>query len=663
MAHALGLRGKSVLALCGTCVLVLLLASAVGWQAVKTVRSQLGAAFARNVTLLNRERILAPVSRELALSLRLAGSQVTRRWFLDEHNEEIKALAFQEAEGYRLAFMDKSYFLVPALSGNYYFNDATSAPSPAPRYQLKADDPHDAWFFNTMKSEKPFNINVDPDIKLGLTKVWFNVIVHDGERKIGLGGTGLDLSTFLRAFVGTAEPGVTPMIVDANGAIQAHPDSTRIAFNSGTEAASRGKSLYGLLEHATDVAAARTALAAADKSPGTAEMFSARLQGKDQLWAVSSLPELQWHVLTAVDLDVARVIDTNLLVRLALTAAALLAVVGLGCVYAMNRLVLRPLLKLTQSAQEMAAGNYAVALPAARSDEIGALTEAFGAMADKVRRHTEELEATVQERTQELVLANKAMATAHKKISDSISYASLIQRAILPDRQLLATLGNNHFVWWQPRDVVGGDFYIYHAIEGGCLLGVVDCAGHGVPGAFMTMLARATIDQAIGAVGAADPAGILGRTDQAIRTMLHTDAKQHDIVTHMDAGLAYIDLAARRVTFAGARIALHWCDGTEVGIIKGARRAAGNRQPGEYHNESTALHASRTFYLTTDGFLDQAGGEKGYGFGTARFVDMLRQHANRPLAEQRDAFASILAAYQGDDPQRDDITLMCFRFA
>ena len=88
--------------------------------------------------------------------------------------------------------MDKSYFLVLALSGNYYFNDTKSAPSPAPRYQLKADDPHDAWFFNTMKSDKSFNINVDPDVKLGLTKVWFNVVVQDGERKIGLAGTGLD---------------------------------------------------------------------------------------------------------------------------------------------------------------------------------------------------------------------------------------------------------------------------------------------------------------------------------------------------------------------------------------------------------------------------------------------------------------------------------------
>jgi serine phosphatase RsbU (regulator of sigma subunit) len=495
-----------------------------------------------------------------------------------------------------------------------------------------------------------------------LTKVWFNVMVMDGDRRIGLAGTGLDLSRFLQDFIGTMQPGVTPMIVDERGAIQAHPDSKRIAFNSATKEAGKEQSLFGLLENPEDAVGARAALAAAVGSPGKAETFTAQMGGKSQLTAVSYIPELKWHVLTAVDLDAAKVIDTNLLTRIAVAVAALLGLAVLGFVYAVNRMVLKPLLKLTQSAQEMAAGNYAVALPAPRNDEIGELTAAFGSMADKVRRHTEELEETVRERTRELVLANREMTIAHKKISDSISYASLIQRAILPDRQLNAALGDNHFVLWRPRDVVGGDFYVYRDVEGGCLLGVADCAGHGVPGAFMTMLARAAIDQAIDEAGAADPAGILRRTDQAIRAMLHTDTTQRDIATNMDAGFVYIDFIARRVTFAGAKIALYWCDGAEVGSIRGGRRAAGDRHPGEYQNESTELHASRTFYLTTDGFLDQAGGEKGYGFGNARFVDMLRQHANRPLVEQSAAFATTLAAYQGDHPQRDDITILCFRF-
>jgi sigma-B regulation protein RsbU (phosphoserine phosphatase) len=662
MKNTLGLRGKSVLALFGTTILVLLIAGIAGVQAVDSMRTYLGTAFTVNFTLLNRERILAPVSRELALSRRLAGAQVMRMWLLDESNGAKKTMAMQEAEGYRADFSDKSYFLISAQSGNYYFNDTKGAFSAAPRYQLKADNPDNAWFFTTMAGRTPFNINVNRDVVLDETKVWFNVTMMDGERRIGIAGTGLDLSTFLRDFTGTMQPGVTPMVVNEFGAIQAHPDRKLIALNSATKEAGKEQSLFGLLQNPEDAGAARAAMAAAVSKPGSAETFFAKMQGKRQLMAVSYLPELKWHVMTAVDLSAARVIDLGLLTRIAITAAALLALAAFGFVFAVNRVVLKPLRQLQQSAQKIAAGNYTVALPASRNDEIGDLTVAFASMAEKVRRHTEELEETVRERTSELVLANRDMASAHKKISDSISYASLIQRAILPDRQLSSALGDNHFVLWQPRDVVGGDFYVYREVEGGCLLGVADCAGHGVPGAFMTMLARAAIGQAIDEAGAADPAGILQRTDQAIRTMLHTDTRQRDIATNMDLGLVYIDFTARRVTFAGAKIALYWCDGVEVGSIRGSRRAAGDRHPGVYVNETTGLDATRTFYLTTDGFLDQAGGEKGYGFGNARFAEMLRKHANRPLAEQSAAFASTMTAYQGDHPQRDDITILCFRF-
>lgn len=662
MGRALGLRGKSVLALSATCLLVLLIASAIGWQVIAAMRSHLGAAFTQNLTLLNRERILAPVTRELALSLRLARSETIGQWLLDDAHPEKKARALREAESFRADFTDKSYFIVSSLTNRYYFNDAKSPFSAEARYTLNPDDPNDAWFFNTMRIDAPFNINVDPDVKLGVTKVWFNVIVKDGGRQIGLAGTGLDLSTFLNAFVGTTEPGVTPMIVDVNGAIQAHPDGTRIAYNSATKQASQAQSLFGLLQGRGDAATARAALARAMDKPGKAELFNATLHGKKQLVAASYIPELKWHVLTAVDLDAAEVIDTGLLKWVALATLVLLTMVMAGFVYAVNRLVIAPLLKLKLSAQHIAAGNFSVALPARRNDEIGELTEAFGLMAEKVQHHTEELEETVRARTQELLDANREMSVAHKKISDSISYASLIQRAILPDRQLTSALGDNHFVLWRPRDVVGGDFYVYREVDGGCLLGVVDCAGHGVPGAFMTMLARAAIDQAIDEAGVADPAAILSHTDRAMRAMLQADERQRHIATMMDAGIAYIDFAARRITFAGAKIALYWSDGHEVASIKGARRSLGDRQQGHYENASVALLPARTFYLTTDGFLDQAGGDKGFGFGNVRFQEMLRQHANRPLTEQSAAFSSTLAAYQGNHPQRDDITMVCFRF-
>jgi len=325
-------------------------------------------------------------------------------------------------------------------------------------------------------------------------------------------------------------------------------------------------------------------------------------------------------------------------------------------------LVLQPLRRLQHSAQAVAGGQYEVALPAATADEIGDLSRTFGVMADRVKHHTEELERKVRERTAALESSHREMTSAHKKLGDSIDYASLIQRAILPDRQMLQSLGPHHFVFWRPRDVVGGDFYVFREDGDNCLLGIVDCAGHGVPGALMTMLARAAIDHALNEVGPCSPAAILTRTDAAMRAMIEDSHLPNAIATNMDAGLVYIDRHRKCLQFAGAKIALHWSDGVAVEEIKGSRRSLGDRRIGAYADQELALQPDRTYYLTTDGFLDQAGGEHGFGFGKERFAAMLRQHARLNLYEQGAAIAETLASYQGNRPQRDDITVLSFRF-
>ncbi|QDQ26133.1 SpoIIE family protein phosphatase [Chitinimonas arctica] len=659
----LGLRGKSLLALLLACVLALLPAAVIGWQVLDSFRNHFGQAYARNTTLLNREKVFAPVSRELALSLRLADSQVTRQWLEDEDNADKRKLFFREAEGYRRDFRDHSYFVVNGNSRQYYFNDGKGPITSTARYRLDPKVEHDNWYFGTMRDTSHFNINVDRDVQLNVTKVWFNVVVHDGDRKIGLAGSGLDLSTFLNDFIANYEAGITPMILDGKGAIQAHPDKRLIAYNSATRNAPRqDSSLFRLLDDSGDTESLRTAMAAAVDKPGSVTVCSVGLNGKPQLLALSYIPELKWHVVTALDLRAAELIDRQWLTPVLLTLAALLVALLAGFAYAVDKLVLRPLRQLQHTAQAMAAGHYEVALPQGRHDEIGQLSAAFGVMARKVRSHTEELENRVSERTRELEQANLEMVSAHKKIDDSIDYASLIQRAILPNHQLGNALGEQHAVLWRPRDVVGGDFYVYRADERGCLLGVVDCAGHGVPGALMTMLAHAALDQAIADTGTADPAAILARTDQIVRLMLRHEPDQRALATNMDVGLAYADLKARELTFAGAKISLFHSDGETVGEVPGGRRAIGDKRTGDYVNTRIGLLAGHTFYLTTDGFLDQAGGELGYGFGSRRFTRMLRKYARLPLAEQAAAFDATLASYQGAQSQRDDITMLCFRF-
>ncbi|MCM2320257.1 MAG: biofilm regulation protein phosphatase SiaA [Pseudomonas sp.] len=662
MAANWGLRSKSVLALLLACVLALIPAVLLGWRAMEDIRQHFGEAYARNFTLLHRERILAPVTRELALARRLADAQLTRRWLQDEDDPERRAQFFAEAAGYQRDFHDHSWFVIANASRHYYFNDALQPQSVQPRYVLDPHDPQDAWFFASVAGAADYNLNVNVDDKLKVTKVWFNILVRDGARVLGLAGTGLDLSGFLDNFMVSREPGVTPMILAADGAIQAHPDRARIAFNSGVDGSGGGSRVFELLSRPEQREALQAAMRRAEAEPNGVQIVKATLEGKPQLLALSYIAPLRWHLLTAVDLHAAQVLDNRWLWPLLGTLVVLLAALLLGFAYAVDRLLLQPLRSLKHSAKAIAAGHYDTRLPPARGDEIGELSAAFASMAAQVHRHTVELEGRVRERTHALEQANREMAAAHKQIDDSIDYASLIQRAVLPDRQLAASLGEHHFVLWKPRDVVGGDFYVYRERADGYLLGVVDCAGHGVPGALMTMLAQAAIDHAIGVAGVDDPAAILRETDRTVRGMLREEQVSRVLATNMDAGLVWVDPGGRKLRFAGAKIALFASDGSEVREFKGARRALADKRQGDYANLEIELPPGWTFYLCTDGFLDQAGGEHGFGFGNRRFTELLREHARRPLAEQADLFVASLAAYQGELPQRDDITILSFRF-
>ncbi len=660
---ALGLRGKSLLALLLACMLALLPAAAIGWLAFQSAQQYFGEAYARNATLVNRERIRAPITRELALSLRLADSEVTRQWLLDEANPAKRELFFREAEGYRRDFRDHAYFLASIQSLGYYFNSPSEPFSTEPRYRLSRDADADRWFFSTLRETEAFNINVDYNPALNTTKVWFNILVRDhAGAPIGLAGSGLDLTSFVSEFLASGEPGVTPMILDTQGAIQAHQNRELIALNSGADGAQAGAGIFALLGGSEDTEKLRSALAEARGDAGSVAIRQLRLDGREQLVALTFIPELGWYVVNGIDLASARVLDSRWLLPLLAALLGLLLVLALIFVLAIERLLLHPLRQLRQGAQAMAGGRYDVAMPYRRDDEIGELSTAFGIMAQKVRDHTQQLEARVRERTRELEHANEQMASAQKKIIDSIDYASLIQRSILPNRELVNVLGEHHAVLWRPRDVVGGDFYIFRSDGDLCLLGVVDCAGHGVPGALMTMLAHAALDQAISDCGLTDPAAILARTDDIVRSMLGESPESQALATNMDVGLALVDLGQRSVTFAGAKIALYFSDGTEVKQLPGARRALGDKRRGQYTNKQLPLQTGQTFYLCTDGFLDQAGGEEGFGFGNDRFAEMLRTHASLPLSEQSEAFSTTLAAYQGEYPQRDDITMLCFRF-
>ena len=305
-----GLRAKSLMALVFACLVALIPATLVGWSIVDSVREHFSSAYAVNFTQLNREKILAPLSRELALSRRLAQAGVTRDWLLDPADPQKKSAFFAEAEGYRADFSDHAYFVASARSGGYYFNDDSQPVSVQPRYVLDPNAASDNWFYRSIKDEQAYNINVNVDAHLKVTRVWMNIVVRDADGDgIGLTGASLNLNSFLDAFVRSGAAGVTPLVIDQAGAIQAHPDARLIAYNSGATGADEGSAIYALVTDKADQTALRARLQAAFASPGQVETLWATMQGKRQLIAASYIPELRWYVLTAVDMSAARVVD------------------------------------------------------------------------------------------------------------------------------------------------------------------------------------------------------------------------------------------------------------------------------------------------------------------------------------------------------------------
>ena len=175
--------------------------------------------------------------------------------------------------------------------------------------------------------------------------------------------------------------------------------------------------------------------------------------------------------------------------------------------------------------------------------------------------------------------AELALQEVNQRIAESIQYASRIQTAILPPRDALSMLTAEHFLIWEPRDVVGGDFFWFHRVDGGYLIILGDCTGHGVPGAFMTLIVCGLLDQIVPETGPDyDPARILGRLHRRLQKMLGQDCDDGHTDDGLDAGACFVNEVGRSLMFAGAHISLWRAHDGHVEELKGNRPGLGYRQ-------------------------------------------------------------------------------------
>jgi serine phosphatase RsbU (regulator of sigma subunit) len=224
---------------------------------------------------------------------------------------------------------------------------------------------------------------------------------------------------------------------------------------------------------------------------------------------------------------------------------------------------------------------------------------------------------------------------------------------------------------------VGGDFIFTEASENGFIIAVIDCTGHGVPGAFMTMIAVFALGKIIRDEGHHDPAQILNRLNFLVKTILQQDTDYALSDDGLDAAICSVRGRSFVVTdtgdrttdyqeliFAGAKLPLAYVYKNEITIIKGDKKSIGYKKSDlgfEFANHQLTIENGMSFYMFSDGFADQLGHEKERRFGTARFKELLRENAQLGFEKQRNVLLQAFNEYKGDTEVLDDVTVIGFR--
>lgn len=615
--------------------------------------------FATKEALLEKNRIMSLIEREVVLARKMADDASLRRWAAHEEQPELRREAFDELESYRRLYRDKSFFIALAASRRYYVYNREQGHERVEMTVLSPASASDTWFFDALRTQDDYALNLDYNATLKQSKVWINVVMKGKQgEKSGICGSGITITDFLNEIVFSHEQGLSTMLVDQAGIIQAHEDRAIVEHNAAARSADKKITVFSLMDRPDEREQLKRTITDLKNSKSEVTAFPVQVGGKVYLAAVSHLQGVGWFNVVLV--DVSRVISMRAF--LPIIAIMLLSFVLIIATLAllMNRMVLVPLTRLTDASREVAGGRYDIALPVTGRDELAELSGSFNRMTAMILDHTTNLEAKVRERTDQLSSANRLLEQSQSRIMESIRYARIIQSSILPDEELCRSCLGDNFIIYRPKELVGGDFYYLRRFPGHFLLAVIDCTGHGVPGAFMTMTVNAVLNHVVDMVCNDDPARILAELNRVLRQNLNF----RDVDAGLDIALCLVDRRASRLVFAGAGLSLYLASSGEVREIKGDHQRVGykgSRLDFTYRNHEPAIAAGDCCYLTSDGLLDLPGGNKGYGFGAERFRTLLAGAAGDDMQSRAAVISQALADYQGDFSQRDDMTLIGFR--
>lgn len=369
---------------------------------VDRINAQWGAQFAQRQVLFDKYRTLSPLIREIELARKMAAEPALIRMALDEQDPLARKRGLQVLEDYRYHFREHSYFAAFTHSGHYYYNDADNRYAGKQlRYTLNPRSVNDQWFYATLKDGMEYQVNVDPDVHLDVVKVWINVLLKHRGKVLGVVGTGIELTDFLKESVDIHQPGVHNFFVDKSLAIQLSTDPEMIDYASLTKEVEQRIRIDRLFERPEDMAViARTAERLRAQPTGEIATLWVHYQGGRHLLGMAWLPELGWYDLTLMDEKSLSMLQEYNWVPMLFVFIFLLALMLFGWLF--NRWALKPICTLHKAMRAIQDGDDKLEPPIVGKGEVEALSRSFRQMVEKVRNTNHELERKVKERTEAL---------------------------------------------------------------------------------------------------------------------------------------------------------------------------------------------------------------------------------------------------------------------
>ena len=260
----------------------------------------------------------------------------------------------------------------------------------------------------------------------------------------------------------------------------------------------------------------------------------------------------------------------------------------------------------------------------------------------------------------ELEIQNK-----NKKIADSINYAKRIQNAILPNNNVINKVLPASFILYKPKDVVSGDFPWYVQVGDDIYMAAVDCTGHGVPGALLSLIGYFLLNDIVRSRKISNPGLILDQLDEGVTTTLRQDQDDSKTKDGMDIALCKINPKARTVEFAGAHRPLYVMKKGEMEEIKGNKFAIGGgiyKNQTNFTNYTIKLDEGDSIYFCSDGYPDQFGGPENRKFGPRRTRELIQLHHKKSMKDAYKVFDKEWEEWKGEEKQTDDVLLIGIKF-